>query len=247
MNEQPNPGGPGRVLVAEDDELFRRSMTALLRHAGYDCQAAASADDALAALGAGAFDVLIADINMPGNKRLELIEAMPRVAPGLPAILLTGLPTVESAARSVRLPVYAYLVKPPDPEELLGLIRQAAEEHRQRRLVRTSRARLQSLESELAGIEASLGRVAGVDETSPMTEFLRVTLRNIAASIIELERSVATPGLPGGPGRPLQTAELLAALRRTVGVLEKTRQNFKSKDLGQLRHELEDLLGRHLS
>jgi hypothetical protein len=71
-------------------------------------------------------------------------------------------------------------------------------------------------------------------------------LRNIAASIIDLERSFAVSGPAEGPGPALQKAELLTALRRTVGVLEKTRQSFKSKDLGQLRHDLEDLLGKHL-
>ena len=53
--------------------------------------------------------LLMADICMPGNDALELAREPPEIAPGLPTILLTGPPTVETAAQSVRLIVMAYL------------------------------------------------------------------------------------------------------------------------------------------
>ena len=64
------------------------------------------------------FDALVADIQMPGNRDLELVQWAILNAPGMPVILITGNPTVDSAVASLRLPVAAYLVKPVDYERL---------------------------------------------------------------------------------------------------------------------------------
>ena len=80
-----------------------------------------------------------------------------------------------------------------------------------------------------------------------MLSFLRLTLRNIATSITELERSTALLGSSGGRDTLFQKAELVSALRHSVEVLNKTKQNFKCKELAHLRQQLEGLLNHHLT
>ena len=120
---QPRPPNTcGRVLFADDDRAARESLAELLRRLGYTCECAATATEALEKLRAAPCEALISDIHMPGNTALELVEAAVQVVPGLPVILLTGRPSVETAARSVRLPVTAYLTKPPDLNRLEALL-----------------------------------------------------------------------------------------------------------------------------
>ncbi len=64
-------------------------------------------------------------------------------SPALPVILLTGRLSVETAARSVRLPVTAYLTKPPNMDELISLLDRAISDYRGLRALQSGRVRLQ--------------------------------------------------------------------------------------------------------
>jgi CheY-like chemotaxis protein len=231
----------GRVLVADDDPAVREGLVLLLGRSGFACDGVASAAEATERMGRVEYDVLIADINMPGNVALEFIATLPTLAAGLPVVLLTGSPSVETAARSVRLPVVAYLTKPPDPDELGRVLDEAVAHHRGLRALRLSRVRLRDWEHELAGIEATLRQTRDIRPGGPMGSYLRVSLRQVILMLAELER--ATQSLEHDDARPLERVDHVAALRRTVEVLERTRQNFKSKDLADLRKQLERLLG----
>src|SRR5436309_4941689 len=107
-----------RILLADDDEIFRETTASFLRRLGYECVTAPEASTVLSLMRESNFDLLISDIEMPGNANLELVKQVSELAYGFPVILLTGHPTVESAVESVRLPVVAYLMKPSSPEEL---------------------------------------------------------------------------------------------------------------------------------
>jgi CheY-like chemotaxis protein len=214
----------------------------MLRRLGYTCETAASADEAVDKLRLGAFEALISDIHMPGNTALELVQAAVRTAPGLPVILLTGRPSVETAARSVRLPVTAYLTKPPDFDEMTRVLDQAIADYRDYSLIQSGRRRLREWELELAQVEQLVQRSASQAPGGPMQDYLRVSLRQIILLLTDLER--ATQALDRRAADQLRQVDHVAALRHTVEVLERTRQNFKSKDLADLRRQLEQLLGR---
>lgn len=231
-----------RVLFADDDDAAREGMTVLLRRLGYDCECAATADEAIVKLGGASFDVLVSDIHMPGNTSLELVQTVAQSNPGLPVILLTGRPSVETAARSVRLPVAAYLTKPPDTAELKRVIDEAVADYRDLRLIRGGRDRLLEWEKELARVEQLAGEVPGQSAGAAMQDYLRVSLRQIILQLADLER--ATHVLDRRAKDRLRQVDHVAALQHTVEVLERTRQNFKSKDLADLRRQLEWLLAQ---
>jgi DNA-binding response OmpR family regulator len=227
------------LLLADDERVIRDGMATWLRHHGFVCETAATGAEALAKLRAASFDALISDINMPGNSGLELIAGVPQIAAGLPVILLTGRPTVESAARSVRLAVTAYLTKPPDLPELLALLDSAIANYRSLRAMQTGRERLHEWEREIERIQGSLRTTPG---GGSMGSYLRLTLRQVMLTLRDLEQATAVLERPGAAA--LAQVEHEAALRRTVEELERTKQNFKSKDLADLRKQLEELLAR---
>ena len=115
----------GRILLADDEETFLYSTCELLRRSGYRCDRASNAKIAAAMLREQKYDLLIADIKMPGNAELELIRDLPKFAGGLAVILVTGYPPIYSAAVERQLPVRAYLIKPFDFSELLAIVRKS--------------------------------------------------------------------------------------------------------------------------
>ena len=232
----------GRVLFADDDEQFRLGLGKRLIKAGFDCAFASCASEAADLLKAGNYDVLLSDINMPGNAGLELIETIPVIRDGLPIILLTGNPTVETAMKSVSLRVTAYLTKPPDFEELCGLIRSAVADGRDVRVLRDSRLRLQNWDKEIEHIQRLILQATGSGRQAVMQSYLRLALRNLVVGLVELEYLLVQDGERLGTDVVLEKQELLSAVHKTIRTLEKTRDHFKSKELGELRKELENLI-----
>ena len=237
-----NPESRGRVLLADDERAIRDGLAIVLGRYGFECDRVATGAEAVERLQSREYDVLLSDINMPGNSGLELIEALPQLAAGLPVILLTGRPSVATASRSVRLPVVAYLTKPPEIDELCRVLDAAVADHRGFRAMHGGRARLRAWEQELGQIEQVLRKSPGAQPGGPMGSYLRVSLRQVILMLADLER--ATQALERRAASSLDHVDHVAALRRTVEVLERTKQNFKSKDLADLRRQLEQLLGR---
>lgn len=238
------PGERGLVLLADDEHLVRAGLGGLLNRLGYQCVDAASGSEALEKLRTTSFEAMISDIHMPGNVGLELIASVPQIAAGLPVILLTGRPTVETAAKSVRLAVAAYLTKPPDTNELCAILDDVIARHRGFRALQTGRARLTRCSEELAQVEAALRSARSVEAGAPMAGYLRVTLQQVMLMLSDIAQATTQLDRPGAGHHALEQVDLVAAMRRTVDVLERTKRHFKSKDLADLRKDLEKLLGR---
>jgi DNA-binding response OmpR family regulator len=214
----------------------------LLRRQGFECESAPDATVAARLLSTADFELLIADIHMPGNAGLELVEQLPQAAAALPVILLTGHPSVQSAARSVRLRVVAYLVKPCEVEELLSIADQAIANYRAYRAVSINRDRIEGWARDLAKIQEVLGKTSEDTALGPVEAFLNLTLRNLLAVLLDLKQF--TEALAQRPGQEdiLKQITLHRGIQDAIAVLEKTKQSFKSKELGELRHRLEALL-----
>lgn len=85
---------PARILVADDDEMFGSFLVEFFRREGCTCDRVLEAVAAERHLRENEYDLLVADIFMPGNVGLELIENLPQIAAGLPVILLTDRKSV---------------------------------------------------------------------------------------------------------------------------------------------------------
>ncbi len=233
----------GKILFADDDEPFRLGLGKRLKRAGFECDYAGSASEAIGLLQTTEYDALLSDIFMPGNAGLELIASVAAVSEGLPIILLTGNPTMETATRSVRLRVLAYLTKPPDFEELCDLLKAAAAERQNVRALKENQKRLQNWDHEIEHILRLLQQAPPADRQSTMLSYLRLTLRNLVVGLVDFEHLLVHEGKTLGTDQAVAQQEMLNAIRKTIGVLHKTKDQFKNKELGDLRKELETLLG----
>ncbi len=130
------------ILLVEDNVGSREAMGEFLRLEGYTVVEAANATEALRQ--ASAADLLLTDLRLPGIDGIELMEMVRQRVAGLPAIVITGFASIDTAVDAIRKGAYQYLTKPVDPEHLVCLVERALEEDRLRREVRRLRAELES-------------------------------------------------------------------------------------------------------
>ncbi|MBL9138479.1 MAG: response regulator [Verrucomicrobiales bacterium] len=226
---------------------MRRSVCRLLGLKGYACDEAADGVSAHEQLKASPYDVLICDVDMPGNEDLRLIATAPQLQTGLPVIVITGVPTLDSAVRSLRLAVAAYLIKPFTPEELLTETAKAVERRQFHLAVAQNRGRLQQICTELQQVEAGLEGGGRADLPASANAYLTITFRNAAQSLAELRRvlelmNASSTGDGDSSQHPSRVLVLLQTLSETVSVIEKTKSSFKSKELAELRRKIQALL-----
>jgi len=101
-----------RVLVVDDEASIRDLLSKTLALAEYEVDTAADATSALDRMRAGAYDLMIADLKMPGMDGLTLIRQAKRIKSDMPVIIITGFSTESSAIEAVNLGVAGYLTKP---------------------------------------------------------------------------------------------------------------------------------------
>lgn len=83
-----------RILIAEDDTSMRHFLSMALTRAGHEVESCADGLAALAALGGGVFDLLLADIIMPGMDGIELSHKATALHPALKVMFITGFAAV---------------------------------------------------------------------------------------------------------------------------------------------------------
>ena len=128
--------GRGRILLAEDDAVLRRSYVRQLKRAGYDVEDVEDGASAAWHLRGERFDVLLSDISMPGVGGMELLNLAREGDDDLPIVLMTAQPTADTAILALERRVLRYLVKPFQQEELERVLDEAV---RMRRLANVKR------------------------------------------------------------------------------------------------------------
>jgi DNA-binding NtrC family response regulator len=122
-----------RILIADDEPLYRQTTGELLRKVGFDCVCVSSGDDAIAALNSQHFDLVLSDLSMPGNFKMELLKEHSERHSATPIIVITGVPSLPTAIESIRLGITDYLLKPVKFEDLLVSVRAALDKAKRRR------------------------------------------------------------------------------------------------------------------
>ncbi len=106
------------VLLVDDERFARTVYSDYLRVASFDVEVAADAEAALAILQGRRFDVLVADVMLPGSSGLDLLSAAKQLDPHLEVVMITALDKVDPAVRAMKSGASDYLVKPVTPEAL---------------------------------------------------------------------------------------------------------------------------------
>jgi DNA-binding NtrC family response regulator len=118
-----------RILLADDNEVFRRPLQRALEAAGFEVVAVSSAEEALDVLGESTVDVLLTDRRLPGMDGVELLARVKGTHPALASIVMTAYGTIESLTEAMRLGAEDYLVKPFAVPDLLCALRRALNQH----------------------------------------------------------------------------------------------------------------------
>jgi two-component system response regulator HydG len=194
-----------RILIADDEPLFLRTTAALLRKAGFHCTTASDGAAALERLAHESFDLVLSDLNMPGNLRLELLREERDKWPNIPLIVVTGAPSLPSAIESVRLGITDYLLKPVKYEDLLSAVRRALAQQaeRTRNFAETS-----------APVQGSIGFPDIIGESPPMQDLFEIIER-----VAETDANVLISG-ESGVGKEVVAEAIHRRSRRSGGRLQ---------------------------
>ena len=138
---------PAKVFVVDDEAQVRKGLERLLRAAGLQVSAFASAQDFLAAADADPPGCVILDYQMPGLNGLELQEMLTARAHRLEIVFLSGHADIPKSVRAMQGGAVDFLVKPATRDEILGAVNRALERGAERR-------------TDDAEVEAVLRRVA---------------------------------------------------------------------------------------
>lgn len=121
---------PKRILVVDDEEDIREIYRRALEREGFEVALAEEAATAARELKSSHFEVVIADIRMPGMDGIELLELARKEHPDTDVIIATGYPAAETAIQALRLGAFDYIIKPFTIEELLHTVNRCLEHRR---------------------------------------------------------------------------------------------------------------------
>lgn len=185
-----------RVLVVDDEKSIRTTLSEFLRADGHDTETAIDVEDALNRLLARPFDLVLTDIALPRVSGVDLLRRMHASDPHVKVVMITGDPTVESAAEAVRCGAMDYLVKPIDKEAILRSVRHALQvktlEDIQRRLEETNRQYRDELERRVEE------RTQALRETNLRLEETLDELQQTQTQVIRQERLKALGEMVSG-------------------------------------------------
>lgn len=207
---------PRRVLVVDDEESIRISLSKFLRSRGYEVQAAESGARAIELLRASRFDALICDVRMPGMAGTDVVPRAVELSPDLAILMLTAVSDAPTVTDVLAHGAMDYLMKPLDLADLARAVAQAVRrrdlEIRQRhveRLVADEVARVTDLvrEEVRTAKEGAVGVARRVVEAlENRGEFMRGHSKRVA-------------GVAAAIGQILRLGESEVALLRVAGEL----------------------------
>jgi two-component system, NtrC family, response regulator AtoC len=117
-----------QILVVDDEEELRTAIVDILTLEGFEVDQAVSAEEASEKLSQTAYDVLIADHNLPGKTGMDLLEDSLVRYPEIIGIIITGYGTIETAVNAMKKGAYNYLAKPFKVVELPIMVRKGLRE-----------------------------------------------------------------------------------------------------------------------
>jgi response regulator RpfG family c-di-GMP phosphodiesterase len=137
-------GRRARVLIVDDEAEIREMLCDLLS-IDYDCEDAASAEEALARLPEGEFNLIVSDITMGGMSGLEMIPLALAASPESVVVMISGMQTVESAIEALRVGAFDYIMKPFDLRQVETAVKRALEHYELRQAKRRYENQLEEL------------------------------------------------------------------------------------------------------
>ena len=163
---------PISVLVIDDEPAIVETIEILLRKEGYAAHTATDGNEGISRMTALRPDIVISDVRMPTMSGLDVLAAARSLDAEMPVILMTAQATVPAAVQAVNDGAFYFLEKPFGNEQLLAIVKRAAEHRRLRAENRTLKAEIRRREytGRPAGSSSAWLEVLKVAETVAPTE-----------------------------------------------------------------------------
>jgi DNA-binding NtrC family response regulator len=116
-----------KILIIEDEASIRRVLTKILSEENdtYQVEEAEDGVQGLEKIKNSDYDLVLCDIKMPKMDGEELLEAVKKIKPEIPIVMISGHGDMETAINTMRLGAFDYISKPPDLNRLLNTVRNA--------------------------------------------------------------------------------------------------------------------------
>ena len=116
-----------KILIIEDEAAIRRVLTKILSEESitYQVEDAEDGLQGLEKIKNQDYDLVLCDIKMPKMDGIELLEAVKKIKPEIPMVMISGHGDMETAIHSMKLGAFDYISKPPDLNRLLNTVRNA--------------------------------------------------------------------------------------------------------------------------
>ncbi|MCE9595297.1 MAG: sigma-54 dependent transcriptional regulator [Planctomycetes bacterium] len=160
------------VLVVDDEAFVRESVREILMAEGLRATAVGGVSEALAVASSAPVHVIVTDLSMPQGGGLALLREVRSNGVEVPVIVISGVGTVADAVAAMKAGAFDFLQKPVDPEQLLIVIRRAAEHQGLRAEVASLRSTVETLRpaqtligasNELQRVRTAIAQVAPTD------------------------------------------------------------------------------------
>ncbi len=145
---------PKHLLLVDDEQALREVVAERLAERGFEVRQASSGEQALEQLAEFAFDILLADLRLPGIGGREVLQAALERYPDIIAIIITGYGTVKDAVDAIKQGAADFIAKPFQFDELLHVIDSAFEQRR----LRSENAYLRAQLEERYRLDGIIGR-----------------------------------------------------------------------------------------
>jgi len=116
-----------KILIIEDEAAIRRVLTKILseENDSYQVEDAEDGIQGLEKIKNNDYDLVLCDIKMPKMDGVEVLEAVKKIKPEIPMVMISGHGDMETAIQTMRLGAFDYISKPPDLNRLLNTVRNA--------------------------------------------------------------------------------------------------------------------------
>ncbi|GAA3552976.1 sigma-54 dependent transcriptional regulator [Snuella lapsa] len=118
---------PKKILVIEDEAAIRRVLIKILSEESdtYQLEEAQDGLEGVEKIKNDDYDLVLCDIKMPKMDGVEVLEAVKKIKPEIPIVMISGHGDLDTAVNTMRLGAFDYISKPPDLNRLLNTVRNA--------------------------------------------------------------------------------------------------------------------------